>query len=64
MPRKKPSAGKRSGPKARRAKPRKAAKPRRPPQSPIVFQQPGTLSFAIIRAERQAREAASRKDQS
>jgi hypothetical protein len=29
-----------------------------------VFQQPGTLSFAIIRAERQAREAASRNDQS
>jgi hypothetical protein len=34
------------------------------PPSPIVFEQPGTLSFAIIRATRQAREAASRNARS
>jgi hypothetical protein len=64
MPRKRPSARKPSGSKARRAKPLKDVKPRRMPPSPIVFEQPGTLSFAIIRAARQAREAASQNDQS
>ena len=58
MARKRAASRKRTGPKAKRAKPPKDAKPRRLPPSPIVFQQPGTLSFAIIRAERQAREAA------
>jgi len=64
MPREKPSARKPSGSKARRAKPRKDAKPRRVPPSPLVFEQPGTLSFAIIRAARQARVAASQTDRS
>jgi hypothetical protein len=64
MPREKPSARKPSGSKARRAKPRKDAKPRRVPPSPLVFEQPGTLSFAIILAARQARVAASQTDRS
>jgi hypothetical protein len=64
MPGKKPSARKPSGSKARGANPREDAKPRRVPPSPIVFEQPGTLSFAIIRAARQAREAASRNARS
>ena len=64
MPRKKPSARKPSGSKARRANPREDAKPRRVPPPPIVLEQPGTLSFAIIRAARQAREAVSRNDRS
>jgi hypothetical protein len=63
MPGKKPSARKPSGSKARGANPREDAKPRRV-SPPIVFEQPGTLSFAIIRAARQAREAASRNARS
>ena len=51
------SARKKAGSKARRAKPRKAAARRLPP-SPIVFEQPGTISFAIL-LERQDRERAA-----
>jgi len=64
MPREKPSARKPSGSKARRAKPRKDAKPRRVPPSPLEFEQPVTRSFAIILAARQARVAASQTDRS
>jgi hypothetical protein len=62
MPRKRQAARKPGGPKARRAKPRKAARRRRVPPSPIIFQQPGTLSFAILREAQLARDRGPRNE--
>ena len=76
MPRKRPSARKRGAakpgpakarkpearkPKARKPKAQEIARRRLPP-SPIVFEQPGSLSFAILLEAKRAREEASRND--
>ena len=49
-------------PKARKPKAQEKIARRRLPPSPIVFEQPGSLSFAILLEAKRAREAASRNE--